>query len=447
MQETEKIEFKAGLNENIEKEIVAFLNSFDGVIYIGINDEGRIVGISNVDKTMIEIADIITTRILPNPQNLINYSAKLVEDKIIIEIKIKKGSSLYYIKKYGRSAAGCFIRMGTTVRSMTEEQIEERYLKSLKITKLTIQELETPRKDLTFNEFKKILLIKNIYYNEESFELNFHLKNKNDEYNYIAYLLSDQNTTSIKVCRFKGFNKADFIPRKELEDGCILRKMEQAYEYTINVLNIVQTDVSGGKNRIDTPLFDNESFKEAWFNAVCHNLWIDKIPPAIYGFEDRLEIISHGVLRDDLSIEDFYKGVSKPVNEALADIFLKLHYMEQSGKGTSVIINKYGKEVYHFGKSYIECVLPYNIINKNKYEIMIGKQNASVNALVKMGKVEKVIYQEISKDDKITIDKLAKKLQKDRRTITRNIKLLKNKGILQRIGSDKNGYWQVSDCE
>ena len=98
----------------------------------------------------------------------------------------------------------------------------------------------------------------------------------------------------------------------------------------------------------------NESFKEAWFNAVCHNLWIDKIPPAIYGFEDRLEIISHGVLRDDLSIEDFYKGVSKPVNEALADIFLKLHYMEQSGKGTSVIINKYGKEVYHFGKSYIE---------------------------------------------------------------------------------------------
>lgn len=82
---------------------------------------------------------------------------------------------------------------------------------------------------------------------------------------------------------------------------------------------------------------------------------------------------------------------------------------------------------------------------------MIGKQKASVNASVKapvkMGKVEKVIYQEISKDDKITIDKLAKKLQKDRRTITRNIKLLKNKGILQRIGSDKNGYWQVSDCE
>ena len=79
--------------------------------------------------------------------------------------------------------------------------------------------------------------------------------------------------------------------------------------------------------------------------------------------------------------------------------------------------------------------------------LMIGKQKASVNAPVKMGKVEKVIYQEISKDDKITIDKLTKKLQKDRRTITRNIKLLKNKGILQRIGSDKNGYWQVSDCE
>lgn len=67
---------------------------------------------------MQEITDIITTKILPNPQDLINYSARLVDDKTIIEIKVKKGTSLYYIKKYGSSATGCYVRMGTTVRSM-----------------------------------------------------------------------------------------------------------------------------------------------------------------------------------------------------------------------------------------------------------------------------------------------------------------------------------------
>lgn len=58
--------------------------------------------------------------------------------------------------------------------------------------------------------------------------------------------------------------------------------------------------------------------------------------------------------------------------------------MEQSGKGTSVIINKYGKEVFHFGTSYIECIFPFNITDKNKYYMMIGKINVPVNVGVKL---------------------------------------------------------------
>lgn len=44
---------------------------------------------------------------------------------------------------------------------------------------------------------------------------------------------------------------------------------------------------------------------------------------------------------------------------------------------------------------------------------------------------------------KITIDDLALKLNKSRRTITRNIKKLQDEGIISRIGSDKAGYWQI----
>ncbi len=38
---------------------------------------------------------------------------------------------------------------------------------------------------------------------------------------------------------------------------------------------------------------------------------------------------------------------------------LKLRFMEQSGKGISLIVNRYGRKVYHFGTSYMQCVLPY----------------------------------------------------------------------------------------
>lgn len=145
------------------------------------------------------------------------------------------------------------------------------------------------------------------------------------------------------------------------KNGCIFKQMEDALEYSLNVLNIIQTNIVG-KEKVDTPYFNAEAFREAWFNAVCHNLWVEKVPPAIYGFDDRVEIISYGLLKDGMTKEEFFMGISNPVNEEFAKIFMQLHYMEQSGKGVPTVVAKYGKEVYHFGTSFIQCILPYNII-------------------------------------------------------------------------------------
>lgn len=356
--ETDKVELKRILSDTFEKKVVAFFNTDGGTFYIGVEDNGVVYGIESnkLDETMKKISDTISVGILPNPQELVNVLAKLEEGKWIIEVCVNKG-------KFGRSSKGCYIRVVTSYRSMIEEQIEREYIKTLRIPKITIVEMKSPRQDLTFDEFKTILSYKHIHYNEQSFNRNFHLKN-DDKYNYIAYLLSEQNSISIKAYKFKGTTKVDFLSRKEFDDGCILRKMEEAFDYADNVINLIQTDVSGGINRIDTPLLDKYSFEEARYNEVYHNLWTSKIPPAIYGFEDRVEIISQRVLRDDLTEEEFFNGVSKPVNEELANIFLKLKYMEQSGKGISTIISKYGRDVFHFGSSFIECILPFNILIK-----------------------------------------------------------------------------------
>ncbi len=63
----------------------------------------------------------------------------------------------------------------------------------------------------------------------------------------MAFLLSDQNDTSIEVCKFDGLTKVEFLSRKEFAEGCILRQMEEAYSYAKNVINLIQTDVSRGK--------------------------------------------------------------------------------------------------------------------------------------------------------------------------------------------------------
>lgn len=121
--ETEKVELKKVLNETFEKEVVAFLNTDGGVIYVGIEDDGSICGVDNIDDVMKKISNILIDGIIPNPQSLIKIKAINEENKWVLEIEIQKGNSLYYIKRYGRSYKGCYIRVGTSVRSMTEEQI------------------------------------------------------------------------------------------------------------------------------------------------------------------------------------------------------------------------------------------------------------------------------------------------------------------------------------
>jgi len=127
LEETDLIEFKENLNDTFEKEVVAFLNTNGGTIYLGISDNGVVLGIKNTGDTLKKIADIISDKILPNSSNLVYPSVIDIDAKKVIKVEVKKGFSLYYIKRYGRSATGCYIRIGTQCRSMNEDEIENRY--------------------------------------------------------------------------------------------------------------------------------------------------------------------------------------------------------------------------------------------------------------------------------------------------------------------------------
>lgn len=206
-QETEKVELKRILNDTLPKEIVAFLNSFDGTIYIGVEDDGTVVGVNALDETQKKIADIITTQILPNPQSFVDLGTKFVDGKNVIEIKVAKGNSLYYIKKYGRSANGCFVRIGTTCRGMTEDEIEQRFVESISIPKKAIKDMPVLREDLTFAKLKQYLISKGIHISESTFYKNFGLVTADGKFNILADILADENMNSIKVAVFKGKDK------------------------------------------------------------------------------------------------------------------------------------------------------------------------------------------------------------------------------------------------
>lgn len=108
LMENNRTEFKQDLNDKLEKEVLAFLNNREGgVLYIGVDDNGKGIGVSNLDDTQLKIADRIKNNILPSTLGLFDIVTESVDNVTVIKILISSGlEKPYYIKKNGMSPNG-----------------------------------------------------------------------------------------------------------------------------------------------------------------------------------------------------------------------------------------------------------------------------------------------------------------------------------------------------
>ena len=165
MKESIQIEFKRILNNSLEKEVVAFLNSkTGGDIYIGINDEGKAIGVENANQLQLAITDRIKNNIQPTCLGLYDVFDEEIDDKTIIHIVVSSGTEKpYYLKSQGMSPSGCYIRIGTGLKQMDISMIDKLYASR---TRNSLRNIISPRYSThTFAQLK-------IYYEERGFNLN-----------------------------------------------------------------------------------------------------------------------------------------------------------------------------------------------------------------------------------------------------------------------------------
>ena len=460
--ENEHTELKRTISDSLPKEIVAFLNSDGGTIYIGVEDDGSIKGVDDLDGTLKKLADLIEFQILPDCRGLVSLCTRYENGRKVVEIDVQPGNALFYIRKYGRSAMGCYMRVGSTCRAMTEEQINRLQMKYLSFG-ADITEMPGRIASPSFQILKIMLVEKGFTVSDDTFEQNLKLRTSDGRYNRQADLLCDKNEFSIKVVRFAGRDKGDGILRRNEYGGkCLILAMQQAYDFCAQVLNETAVSFSDGV-RQDHPLFSRTAFREAWFNACLHNLWADGTPPAIYFFTDRMEIISTGGLPLNLSKEDFFKGVSKPVNEELARLFIRLSLMEQTGHGVPLIVREYGRDAFEFLDGFLRVTIPFNRETDAGTEIFSEKTSGNVSGKISgkekvSGKIsgkekvsgknisgtsEKILHLILEQPD-ITLPELSRQTGRTERAVSYNLRKLQDEGRLTRVGGRKLGYWQVN---
>lgn len=422
--ESEKLEFKKSTSELIEGVISlsAMLNKHgEGTVYFGVKNNGDIIGQKDLNEnTLRDVSRKIADGI--NPQIIPTISLELIDNKKIIKV-YAKGNNIPYSafgKYYSRSYNEDKQLSPHMLKALTNKDGEPDY----------IVKKRASNQELSFKMLKGLYISNNIKINNENFEKNLGLFNDDNEYNFMAELLADVNNISIKVVTFAGNDKTVMIKRTEYGGKCLLLAVNNVLEY-MESINETKVKV-GGIKRIEENFFDFSSFKEAWLNACVHSKWSEEIAPTVYIYDNRIEIVSNGGLPSSLTIDDFYKGISKPVNKKLLKIFSDLNYIDQTGHGVPLIVKNYGKNAFYISDNTIIVTIPLNktlLENYNEYDDL-NNSEANILKIIKNNPKSKT-------KDFMSLTNFSEPY------INKIIHSLKAKLYISRIGAKKSGYWKV----
>lgn len=436
------VEHKRELTDGFEKEVVAFLNTLGGEIFIGVEDNGNIIGVENADKLALIVIDRIKNNILPSAMGIFNVDVKQLSGKDYIAITVAQGlEKPYYLKKYGMSPNGCFYRVGSQSTQMPQSMINELF--SRRVIN-TLHNVVSPNQELTFTQLK-------IFYEEKGYDVSgsFFLKNldlftEDGKYNYAAYLLSDNNGTSIKVARFKGTEKLDILERNEFGRCCLIKSAINVLE-KLNVANSTVVRVGAAAQRTEMRLIDPNALREAVLNAIIHNDYINGAYPVFEIYDNRIEIVSSGGLPIGLSREEFFAGRSLPRNKELMRVFSDMDLCEQLGSGMKKILKSYPESIFEISEHFISTKFAFSEEALKVLGEQLAKENDTVNDTLNdtLNDTESAVLKELKRNVGVTIADLMKEVGKSRPTITRALAELKAKGYIERVGSDKSGYWKI----
>ena len=209
--------------------------------------------------------------------------------------------------------------------------------------------LNTPSRfeELSFEQLFLYYEMKGIRLRKNTFKKNLELLTVDGKYNMLAQLLSDDPHIDIQFALFNGKTKGSTMYAvRNFGHMCLLLSLDKVIDFG-DTLNVPQADERNRRvERKEVMLFNQVAYREAVINAFVHNSWVNGHSPMFTAFQNRIEITSMGTLPPGQTREGFYAGVSLPVNEKLAEIFVQLHISEKSGRGVPKIVEIYGEDAF-----------------------------------------------------------------------------------------------------
>lgn len=328
------------------KTVVAFANGDGGKLIFGVDDKTReVCGIS--EELISKEMDAITNAIVDgcSPQIRPRLEIQVVGSKTLIICTISPGAQTPYFIASKGIQGGVFIRVGSTTRVANIGEIQEltaygmsrspdqleypgQRLEPADVTKLCTELTEfakstggANRPPMTPDRLKDLHVISS---RDGSIVPSY-------AYNILAGQHSDDIFMNIRCGVFRG--ATPHMPIDSIEcSGPIYKQIDEAMHFVLRVIRLGY-EIRDRAQRYEVYEFPVETIRELIVNAVCHRSYLIPSNVLVALYDDRLSIISPGLLMPGLTVDEIKRGRSIIRNRALAEIFRYLGLMERWGVG------------------------------------------------------------------------------------------------------------------
>jgi len=450
MPEQQNIEWKESWRDEYLKWICGFANAQGGKIYIGCNDNGEVVGVVNSKKLLEDIPNKIVQQL----GIVVDVNLQTKDGKDYIEIDVPP----YPV---GISYKGVFhYRSGSTKQQLSGPALEAFLLKKRGATwdtlPLPIFHMEDVDDGLV-ERFKRLAAAKGrideSLLQEPKDVLVEKLHLKSGEYlTNAAMLLFSKDPEKYQVGAYVkiGYFESDSDLRYQDEiHGSLLEIVDQIIE--VMHLKYMKAQITyEGLQRIERYIVPDAALREALFNALCHSQYNYGVPIQISVYADKIYIANSGGLPDDWTAENLMeKHSSRPGNPTIAQVFYFAGFIESWGRGIEKICEACTADGIPLPDYTIH---PSDVMVKFSTpaeRVVLGPGETVKTIPERFGKQvtaeEAAVLAVLMEDPGYSYETIAKKLSVGRTTISTRIKALKNKGLIERVGSDKDGYWRIMD--
>ena len=492
--ENERVERTISTNDTnkFAKAVCAFANDLfnkkqPGYLMIGAFDDGSLAGLKITDELLRNLAGLRADgNILPKPALMVEKISFSKGDIAVVEVQPSRTTPVKY-------KGVTYVRIGARKSEANEE--EERILREKSEIKSqtfdTTPCLQSRIEDLDIDLFKKEYLPKIISHNAL-------IRDRRDVKQQLAslklfdithdcptvagILLIGRNPKHIlfgayiQYVKFAGKSRtAKVLNERQFSGNLItmLKELDYFIKYTIQTQRPVFVTVLREEIKINYPY---EAIRELAMNIIMHRNYETNAPARLYEYFDRIEMDNPGnlygrVRPDNFPNENDYR------NPIIADAMKILGYVNRFSRGINMVQeqlgeNKNGLAVFDFEdittfkvmvmSSDVEAGTSINsgtgniTSKKTKYideqndsekennsDIEGGTENSIENGIEKLKGQEVEIIALIRNDKTISKKTISIKLGIGTTTVSRYIDSLKEKGIIERIGANKGGYWKI----